>query len=419
MSQRYTKLPQNNYQTSENDEKETCCDLFCWVLSFISWMSLIVSIYFTNLEDYKNSDNRNVSYTIFGISYVLYIIVEFCSPTAKYLINKKSGEEMYEKMGTLFKAPPTITFSCQCFHYETVHYTTKDKDGNVQHNFRKEKIISYSESYSMPYYSARDVSGLFYLNCDEANAKRKSYIKLDLNEEINFADEISYMDYEFYKEQFWKRNRFRDVYMDFNESRSIPGLVHHNLIKIGENDPCIVSFGWFFIFTILTVSEFYKIYINSFFVYQKYKIRKLISTRYDLNEPLYANKYTDFVPKLNLINKQYNYEPENYNYINQEASLDLPTKEELEKAGQYKDKIPDYKISSGNGNIQAGVIIDDINYSNNDYNEPPHIFKPVSGDIGLNESQINVEGAAPTGFGEPGFEFNTIPHNPDENMNLK
>ena len=306
MNHNYTQLPQNNYNSSKDEEKDNtaCCNCFCWILSFIIWISMISSLFFTNTEDYKNIENRNLSYIIFGISYFLYIVFECCSPTAKYLINKKSGEEMYDKMGSLFRAPPTITFNCQCYHYEIIHFTTKDKDGNIRHRTRREKIISYSESYSMPYYSSRDVSGLFYLNCDEAYAKKKCYIKLKLNEEINFADEISYMDYEFYKEQFWKKNRFRDVYMDFNEKRTIPGLVHHNLIKIGHNDPCIVSFGWFFIFTLLTLSEFYKIYINSLFVYQNYKIRKLISTRYDLNETIYANKYSDLVPKLNLINKQ-------------------------------------------------------------------------------------------------------------------
>ena len=100
----------------------------------------------------------------------------------------------------------------------------------------------------MPYYSARDVSGLFYLNCDEAYIKKKMYITLELKEEINFADNISYMDYEYYKEQFWKKNRFRDVYMDFNETRKVPGLMHHNLIKLNQNEPCFISFGSFYDF---------------------------------------------------------------------------------------------------------------------------------------------------------------------------
>ena len=416
MNHNYVELPQNNEHFSQKEEKEnnSCFNCLYWFLSLVIWVSLFSSLYFLNTTDYKNPDHEKISYITLGSFYFIYIILEFCSTTAQYLRNKKTGEEMYDKMGSLFKAHPSVTFHCQCYHYEIVHYTTKDKDGKIHHETRREKRITYSESYSMPYYSSRDVSGLFYLNCDEANSKKKCYIQLSLKEEINFADEISYMDYEFYKDQFWRKNRFRDVYMDFNETRTINGLIHHNLIKIGQNDPCIVSFGWFSIFTLLTIVEFYKIYINSFFVYQSYKIRKIISTRYNLNEPVYEEKYIKLVPQLNLISQQYNYKPECYNYVNEEANIDLPTKEELERAGQYKDKIPDYKISSGNGAIQAGVIVDNPNYSNNDYNEPPLAFKPVSGEIGLNENQINSEGASPIGFGEPGFHFNIIPNNPND-----
>jgi hypothetical protein len=270
----------------------------------------------------------------------------------------------------------------------------------------------------MPYYSARDVSGLFYLNCDEAIVKKKMYIKLELNDEINFADEISYMDYEYYKEQFWRKNRFKDVYMDFNETRKVPGLVHHNLIKISQNEPCFVSFGWFMIFTLFTVCEFYKIYINTLFVYQQFKIRKIISTRYDLNAPENEEKYQKLIPQINLITEQYKYEPNSYNYINKDTQLDLPTEEEIEMANKYKDKIPDYQISSGDEQNKEGVILDNPNYSYYNNNEPPTVFKPISGEFGLDQSQINSQGAAPVGFGQPDFQFNIIqPNDNNEYMN--
>ena len=410
MNHKYTKLPQNNSYSEEDDDNKISFSWFYWLLSIIIWISLFSSFAL------KNTDNENIPYIILGISYVLNIIFQYCSSTAKYLRNKKSGEEIYEKLGKLFQAAPNITFHCQCYHYEITHYTSRDKDGKIHHSTSREKRITYSESYSIPYYSSRDVSGLFYLNCDEAFAKNKCYIKLRLKEEINFADEISYMDYEYYKDQFWKKNRFRDTYMDFNEKRVIPGLEHYNLVKIGKEDPCIVSFGCFFFFTLLNLCEFYKLYINSYFVYQKYKIRKLVSTRYNLNEHVYTDKYSQFIPRLDLIDQQYNYKPEAYNYVNQELEVDLPTKEELERAGQFKDKIPDYQISTGNGEIQSGVIIDNPNYSNYDENEPPLAFKPISGEIGLKEDQINLEGAVPAGFGEPGFQFNVIPPNPNNSI---
>ena len=74
-------------------------------------------------------------------------------------------------------------------------------------------------------------------------------------------------------------------------------MKHHNLVKLHDKESCMINFFWFFIFTILTFAEFYKIYFDSCCVFQKFKVRKLISTRYDLNQPVYQV----FVPQIDLI----------------------------------------------------------------------------------------------------------------------
>ena len=38
---------------------------------------------------------------------------------------------------------------------------------------KRKKVITKEVDCEMPYYSVRDVSGLFYLNCDKANLKKK------------------------------------------------------------------------------------------------------------------------------------------------------------------------------------------------------------------------------------------------------
>ena len=43
--------------------------------------------------------------------------------------------------------------------------------------------------------------------------------------------------------------------------------------------------------------------------------------------------------------------------------MNLPTKEELDRAMIYEDKVPNYAVSSRGEKIQAGVILDDPNYS--------------------------------------------------------
>ena len=170
-----------------------------------------------------------------------------------------------------------------------------------------------------------------------------------MKEEINFADDISYYDYEREKDNFFKKNKARDAYLDFSETKEIPGMKHHNLIKLVEKEPFIINYLFFFISTILTVAEFFRMYIESFCVEQEFTVRKLISTRYNLNKP----EYQELVPKINLNSIEYIYKQNDYNYLNKSYNLQLPTKEELEEAKKYQNRVPYYKISS------RGEIIND------------------------------------------------------------
>jgi hypothetical protein len=396
------------YQGSQV-ERNCCYNSACWIFQVLSWISLIVACIVYSI----NKKNDGV-FAVFGIVYAIYIILEFCSPTSRYLCNKSSDQGIYYKMGRYFRTPPEILFHCECYHYETrVTYSKDNKGGRRAHKTR-ERVTTYKETYSLPYYSERDVSGLFYLNCDKAYAERKRYIKLELKEEINFADAISYYDYERAKAAFWRRNRFRDIHFDFSESREIPGMAHHNLVKLVNEEPCLINYFWFFIFTLLTIAEFFRIYLDSMSVYQKFKVRKLVSTRYDLNQPVYQV----FVPQIDLICQQYQYGQEYYNYVNQGYDLQLPTEEELEAAKQYQNKIPDYKISSGGGQFHAGVIEDNPGYCSYNPNEAPAEFAAVSGDVALGQDQICANGGPPPNYNQPGFQFNIGPPElpiPDDN----
>ncbi len=49
----------------------------------------------------------------------------------------------------------------------------KDSDGKVQHHREQRKVITHSDSYNLPYYSTKDVSGVFLLRIDLAQSKKK------------------------------------------------------------------------------------------------------------------------------------------------------------------------------------------------------------------------------------------------------
>ena len=333
-----------------------CC---CWFLQVVDWILLSALIIIIIL---RPEFTKKISIA-FGIIHFIYILVEIFSPTGKYLCHKRSGEGMHENMRRYFKTIPKIIFHCECYHNEIKYYTTTDKFGNVHQHHKTVKVVTYEEDYEMPYYSERDVSGLFYLNCDEAKAKKKAYIKLKLKEEINFADAISIMDYQNEIDKFYARNRYKDDFFEFEEIRKIPDLDHHNLIRLGENDPILSKYFFFLLSTLLTLSELYKLYFDSLCIFQRFKVRKLISTRYDLNQPVYQEKYQHFIPQINLIFQTFTYQEQDYNYLNNQYEVNLPTQEELEKAQRYQDKVPDYQISSGNGEFHAGVIIDNPSFS--------------------------------------------------------
>ena len=81
------------------------------------------------------------------------------------------------------------------------------------------------------------------------------------------------------------------------------------------------------------------------------------------------------MPALDLQDQQHTYESQEYNYLNNDYKPDLPTMEELERAEQYKDKIPNYEIENYNtlnGDVKVGVVRDDPSYQSNNFsNEIP------------------------------------------------
>ena len=331
------------------------------------------------------------------VVYIIFLFCEFCSPTFTFLRNKTNESGIKNKYGILVQTQPVIQFYCECYHYvtTTVRYNPPRKSGGRRSGGRKSggrrsgggrrtgtrtrtstrKVVTHRETVIFPYYSCRDVSGLFQLKNSREEAMGKTYIKLELLEEINFADSVSYMDYENFRTDFYNRNRRRDTFMDYSETRKIPGLEAYNFVLIRNEEPCGVNMCMFTIFTIIPLTELYKCYINSYCIEQKFSIRKLISTRYDLNK---NQQYDVMTPSINVPNQQYIFEQSKYSYLNNQYSVNVPSKEELARAAQYQNKIPNYQCVSytslNNGQIKVGVVQDDPSYCSKNVDEaaPPN-----------------------------------------------
>lgn len=302
-----------------------------WILQVIIWGLLALSIII----------KKPIPIIALIIFYLLYWLIEFCGPTSRSLCHKKNVEGMKEKMGKLFRTPPVIEWEYKCFHYEKQLHTKVYSSGKGEGYTTDKKTVTKKGTARMKYYSSRDISGPFNLNCDANTISKKYYIKLELSEDISFADNLTESDC---RKQL--KNLETDIYFDYEEKKYIPGMEDYYLVKIRNEEPPCVNFGLFFLFTVLTLVEFYQLYINQFNVYQDFCIKKVISTRYDLKSGKYNEKYKDSIPFINLITIQYNFQPSDYNYLNPDYTL--PQQEEAENPNHYNPN--DVQINANNKN---------------------------------------------------------------------
>ena len=351
-----------------------CYSIACWVFQVINWglflfiLGGIFAYYPWDKANFFNDEISSEAVITLFFSYILYLGLEMYCGTALYLRHKGQGS-ITEEMANFFYLVPRYKFYCQCYHYNEYATTTTKvyADGHTSSSTRysTKKIITHTENYYLPYVSCRDVSGPFYLNCSDHDLIGKSFIKLKLYYEIYFADPVSYMDYTDSLCRFKTTNGRRDTEMYFNETIDLPGLNRYNMFRISENDPGKVSFCLFVVSAIFGFCELYKMYIESQSITLTFRLRKIVSTRFDLGSQFFEQKYTSLIPSLNLGNGEINYKQKIYVYQNPDVAESLPTQEELRNAAMYENKIPEYAYTG-----QLHRQDDQINYNetNNETN---------------------------------------------------
>ena len=317
---------ENHFEIINNKNKLSSKSLLI-ICQLLLWFFILFTIANPNL------------FPILFLVYFIYIIIELASNTSRFLLNKKSTNSIYDKLKTIFSTPPNIKLSCECFHYERHLEERRDKNGNIITEEVERKNITYSGSEYFPYYSFRDISGLFKIDLNSDIFKNKNYIQLHLDTIISFADAISYSDYQAFKNNFIYQNNHRDQRMDFREDFCIPNMSKINLIKIKETEPIYVNFFIFCLCVVFTMGLPYELLLDNISIVGKFQIKKIISTRYNLNSIENNNIYGMSVPSIKLGKNEFNFIPEDYGNYNENMEVNLPTLEEIEKAKEFENKI--------------------------------------------------------------------------------
>jgi hypothetical protein len=248
-----------------------------------------------------------------------------------------------------------LQLSVSCYHFEKRLEQKKDKEGQNVEVEVQERVETYKERREFPFYSFRDISGLFKVDLDNEIYRNKTYIKLTLDTVISFADSISYYDYQIFKNNFIDGNKLRDENIDFHENFYISNLSRNNLIRIKDEEPFYVNYFFFFLCTIFTMALPYEIMLDNISIEGKYQIKKIISTRYNLNTYEYDGMYGYSIPSIKLGSDTYNFTSDDYGYFDQNAEINLPTLDEIENAKQYEEQIKkpifdDHSLDESNNN---------------------------------------------------------------------
>ncbi len=360
-------LYQANYAQSQENQfilkpikNNISSNILLILAQILVWACFIYTLFSTDFLPY------------FLIVYFLYVIIELCSHTSNFLLNKKSTNSIYHKLKELFSSAPVLQLNISCYHYETRIEERRTQEGKIIQQEVTERVDTFRDRKDFIYYSFRDVSGLFKVDLDNEIFKNKTYIKLTLDTMISFADSISYYDYQNFKNYFLNENKDRDERYDFNEKFYINNLSKNNLIRIKDEEPFYINFFFFLICTLFTMALPYEILLDNISIEGKYQIKKIISTRYNLNDYEYDGVYGYSIPSIKLGENTYNFNSDDYGYYNQNAEVNLPTLEEIEKAKQYEDDIKrpiyDDHLMDDNNNMDLPTQ-EEINYQNRRKNQ--------------------------------------------------
>lgn len=295
-----------------------------------------------------------------------------CSETRKYLYNLNYNDTIKDKMLSIYKMLPEIKATCECYHYKRVKHTETDDNGRKHTYYEDEKVVSASGEFNFEFCSCRDVSGLFSLG---ENISKKTFLQLELEEEINFEEDGSYSDYSKGEKELYNKYRSKDKYFDTNEIKKIKGLTHHQLLFLGNGCSCFFKLPFFVFLTIIPFAEFFKICLNSSSLYKNFTIRKVVSSRNDLSSPTFNEKYDSFNPQIDIISNQIIIEPNIFIYTNYSLLKNNP--QPIESTNKLEQDNNQIKNSDNfeDYNVNKEEETDDIKEDNEECKIPLTIIK--------------------------------------------
>ena len=225
-----------------------------WILTLSIWGNMVWLIIITNKD--KNTDLL-IPFLLMTISYILYVIFEFFSPTLSLLRSKITNKGYEEVISDFVQAAPDINFT------------------SLDEIYNGHKIDSHKFHYKF----CMDYSKKSIYNLKEK--KGKYFVKIIINREIysndnETSDAFSEKEKEF-SQEINSGKRWVDI--------SFPGLKNTCLITNGNKcifSSCLV----YIIFIFLSFGEIYELILKCKFVEKTITIKKMITVQNEFKFPV-------------------------------------------------------------------------------------------------------------------------------------
>ena len=323
-----------------------CVGISKQIFYIFNWIQIIK--YITN-ENKTNEDfYAFLLCAIFlGIVYAWSLCWLFFSKTKILLNNLNDNNSINNVMDTLFLQKPVIKIICSCYHFKL-----KSTKETIEYS----KIETFNETIELNIFSYIDISGIFRLK-----ETKKSIIELELGKEIEFNDEITIYDIQKIKNKLYSENKYKDLCIHVYLEKDIPSMKYFYLVKLSKDKNYYLLKKWIYILCVfLMIDLFYRIYLECISSKQKFTIRKIVSSRYNVFE---NNKYSQFTPGFSIQDSQFLANKDNIGGVGDKKDLLLPTEEELKKAEIFIKFIPEYKINENGDIVNINTNLFDTRYN--------------------------------------------------------
>ena len=420
----YTRSKKRSQQKINRPEN-MAFTVFCWIFMIGSWLLLITPFFIwlpygdNSIIKQKVAYKAIIAFIIGAGCYLIHFILQLCSLCSTFFCFHI--QESFQKiMVSFFKDRPTYTLSLGCYHYESEVREYVDEDGYTQRDTYSYKVYSFTGEKNIEYYSCRDISGLLEIE----DAENIEYIMLKTDYDITFYNDNSRSDFEKEKKDFKKSHK--DDHVEFDKIITFNSLKRNEIyiFKLNNNkNSCSINGCFFFILILIPFVEFYKIYINSKFIFKHFTFRKVISMRTNLNNIREPDIYN---PQIIVNNQLYDISP--YEYIYANHSFSSPNMEVNERINERRNE----SINEGrNKEIKEGINEEKnkgINEEGNEgRNEEINERRNEKKNKGINKESLkmsnNINATPPIGIDlkikEPDNEFNNMLNSQPINVQVR